>query len=152
MSRKGGRVGERATPCGATHSPLVEPDKRISRHPALLKTYCRRHAQTVARLPASTKSPTQNAGFVHRSWLFRRSVGPLAAPSQMLRETVADVRVDLAEGLAWIPKVEVVLPAPQVPVQLRNQFRDRLMALPMISHLVQLLPFLLQSFLRRTDI
>jgi GxxExxY protein len=33
-----GRVGERATPCGATHSPLVEPDKRISRHPALLKT------------------------------------------------------------------------------------------------------------------
>ena len=33
-----GRVGERATPCGATHSPLIEPDKRISRHPALLKT------------------------------------------------------------------------------------------------------------------
>jgi len=32
-----GRVGERATPLGATHSPLVEPDKRISRHPALLK-------------------------------------------------------------------------------------------------------------------
>src|ERR1035438_9539345 len=42
-----GRVGERATPCGATHSPLVEPDKQISRHPALLKTFCRRLAQAV---------------------------------------------------------------------------------------------------------
>src|SRR5664279_3163353 len=62
-----GRVGERATPCSATHSPLVEPNKRISRHPALLKTYCRRHAQAVARLPASTNSPTQVAGSVRRS-------------------------------------------------------------------------------------
>ena len=42
-----GRVGERATHFGATHSPLIEPDKRISRHPALLKTYCRRLAQAV---------------------------------------------------------------------------------------------------------
>ena len=73
---------------------------------------------------------------------FRRSVGPLAAPSQMLRETITNVRVDPSEGLAWIPKVEVVLPALQAPVQLRNQLRDRLVALPMIGHLVQLLPFL----------
>lgn len=83
---------------------------------------------------------------------FRRSVGPLAAPSQVLRETVANVRVDLPEGLAWIPKVEVVLPALQVSVQLLNQLRDRLVALPMIGHLVQLFPFLLQSFRRRTHI
>ena len=60
-----GRVGEKATPCGATHSPLVEPDKRISRHPALLKTYRLRHAQAVARLPAATSAPVQNAGFAH---------------------------------------------------------------------------------------
>ena len=52
-----GRVGERATPCGATHSPLVEPDKRISRHPALLKTSRLRYAQAVARLPAFTSLP-----------------------------------------------------------------------------------------------
>jgi len=32
---------------GVTHSPLVEPDKQISRHPALLKTSCRRHVQAV---------------------------------------------------------------------------------------------------------
>src|ERR1035441_8497845 len=55
---------------------------------------------------------------------FRRSVGPLAAPSQTLRETAADVRVDLAEGHAWIPKVEVVLPALQVSVQPLNQVAD----------------------------
>src|SRR5260370_6323682 len=72
---------------------------------------------------------------------FRRSVGPLAAPSQVLRETVSNVRVDLTEGLAWIPKVEEVLPALQVPVQLLNQLRDRLVALPMIGHLVQLRRF-----------
>src|ERR1039458_7399312 len=83
---------------------------------------------------------------------FRRSVGPLAAPSQVLRETVSNVRVDLAEGLPGIPKVEVVLPPFQVPVQLLNQLRDRLVALPMIGHLVQLLPFLLQSLCRRTHI
>jgi hypothetical protein len=39
----------------------------------------------------------------------------------MLRETVTNVRVDVSEGLAWIPKVEVVLPALQVPVQLLHQ-------------------------------
>ena len=70
----------------------------------------------------------------------------------MLRETVARGRVDLWEGLAWIPQVEVILPALQAPVQLLYQFRDRLVALPMIGHLVQLLPFLLQSFRRRTHI
>jgi hypothetical protein len=31
VSRKDGRVGERATLYSATHSPLVEPDVRISR-------------------------------------------------------------------------------------------------------------------------
>ena len=64
---------------------------------------------------------------------FRRTEGPLAAPSQVLRETVSNVRVDLSEGHARISKVEVVLPALQVPVQLLNQLRDRLVALPMIS-------------------
>src|ERR1039458_8623831 len=77
---------------------------------------------------------------------FRRSEGPLAASSQVLRETIANVPVDLSESLAWIPEVEVVPPAFQVPVHSLNQLRDRLEALPMIGHLVQLLPFLLQGF------
>src|SRR5450756_2176057 len=83
---------------------------------------------------------------------FRRSEGPLAAPSQMLRETITNVRVDPSGGLAWIPKVEVVLPALQVPVQPHKQLRDRLEALPMIRHLVQLFPLLLQGFGRRTHV
>ena len=55
-----GRVGERATLCGATHSPLIEPDKRISRHPALLKTLASRHSQApracLAFRPASVSA------------------------------------------------------------------------------------------------
>src|SRR5258707_5305299 len=71
---------------------------------------------------------------------FRRSVGPLAAPSQVLRETVSSVRVDPSESLAWIPKVEVVLPAFQLPGQLLNQLRDWLVALPMDRSLVLTFP------------
>jgi len=78
--------------------------------------------------------------------------GPLAAPSQMLRETIANLRIDLSKGLPWIPKVEVVPPSFQAPVQLLNQLRDGLKTLPMIGHLVQLLPLLLQGFLRRTHV
>src|SRR5689334_20417709 len=81
---------------------------------------------------------------------FRRTEGSLAAPSQMLRETASNARVDLSEGYARIPEVEVVLPAFQVTVQLLNQLRDRLKALPMIGHFMQLLPLLLQSFCRWT--
>src|ERR1035438_3290011 len=83
---------------------------------------------------------------------FRRPEGPLAAPSQMLRETTPKVRVNLSEGYPRIPEIEVVLPAPQMPVQSLNQLRDRLAVLPGIGLFVQLLPLLLQSFLRRTHI
>jgi len=50
----------------------------------------------------------------------------LAAPSQMLRETIPNVRVDRAEGHPRVSKVKVVAPASQVPVQLLNQLRDGL--------------------------
>src|ERR1035438_3004627 len=96
------RVGERATSCGVTHSPLVEPDKRISRHPALLKTHCLRHAQAVARLPASTGSPAQNAGLVygpslqvdpvHQSPPTPGNGGPLPTP----------LVASFASGRAWL--------------------------------------------------
>src|ERR1019366_1290019 len=39
---------------------------------------------------------------------FRRSEGPLAASSQMLRETTTNVPVDVSEGLAWIPKATMI--------------------------------------------
>jgi len=62
-----GRVGERATPCGATHSPLVEPDKQISRHPALLKTDSSQACAGSCAAASSTSAPAQIAGFAHRS-------------------------------------------------------------------------------------
>jgi hypothetical protein len=59
----------------------------------------------------------------------------------MLRQTITNVRVDLSESHPWIPEIEVVLPALQMPVQALNQLRDRLAVMPMIGLLVQLLPF-----------
>jgi len=61
-----GRVGERATSCDATHSPLIEPDKRISRHPALLKRIATglRRQLTAASL---INAPAQIAGSAHSS-------------------------------------------------------------------------------------
>src|SRR5438309_11827314 len=91
VSRQDGRVGERATPCDATHSPLVEPDKRISRHPALLEAFRRRHAQTVARLQPLQAHQSNSPDLLIESDPFRRTEGPLAAPSQMLRETLTNV-------------------------------------------------------------
>src|ERR1035441_7986486 len=55
------------TPRGAALSPIVEPGKRISRHPALLKASRLSHAQAVARLPPATDSPAQTAGSPHRN-------------------------------------------------------------------------------------
>src|SRR5260370_3014846 len=130
----------------------MEPDKRISRHPALLKTVVSGMRRKLPGGQPLQIRQSKSLDLLIVADPFRRLVGPLAAPSQVLRKTVSNVRVDLTEGLAWIPKVEVVLPALQVPVHLLNQLRDRLVTLPMIGHLVQLLPFLLQSFPRRTHI
>src|ERR1019366_4815879 len=55
------------TPRGAALSPIVEPGKRISRHPALLKASRLSHAQAVARSPPATDSPAQTAGSPHRN-------------------------------------------------------------------------------------
>ena len=83
---------------------------------------------------------------------FRRAEGPLAAPFEMLLQTVSNVRVDLPEGLSRIAKIEVVRPAFQMPVQVLHQSRDRLITLPMVSHLMQFVPFPLQRLLRRRHI
>ena len=79
------------------HPPLLEPDKRISRHPALEV----RVETGPLRWPAGT----------------------LAAPSQVLHKTAKDVEVDLAKSLRRIPVTEVVSPALQMPVDLLQQER-----------------------------
>src|SRR3990172_7603530 len=104
------------TPRDTTHSPLVEPDMRISR----------------IRLSRSL-SPQAFAGScavevsqVHQSELIeeliethpsRQSEGPLAASPQMTREAVSDVPVDLSECHSWVPESEVVCPSIEVAVQ-----------------------------------
>ena len=65
---------------------------------------------------------------------FRRSKGPLAAPSQMLAETVASVVVDRSKGLTRMSEAKVVPPSFQVPVDLLNQLRNRLEAPLTIRH------------------
>src|SRR5216684_4563627 len=83
---------------------------------------------------------------------FWRSKGPLAAPPQMLLETVSNVRVNLPKRHARIAEREVVRPAFQVPVQLLNQLREWFKTLPMICHLVQLGPLSFQRLGRREHI
>src|ERR1044071_2256706 len=82
----------------------------------------------------------------------RRAVRPLAAPLQMLDQASCQVPIKLAKHAGGIPETEVVRPPSQVPIQLLHQPRDRLKALTRTRHLMQLLPFPLDGFLRRKDI
>ena len=107
-----GRVGERAIPqSGTTHSPLVEPDKQISRHPARLETYGRRLAQAVEGGQPLQTHPPHALELRVMADAFRRAEGPLAASPQMLRGASENVRVEGTEGVPGIPEIEVVPPA-----------------------------------------
>jgi len=57
---------------------------------------------------------------------FRRTEAPLTASVQMLPQTMQDVTIELVEGSAWKAEAEVVRPASAVPVEFRNQPRQRL--------------------------
>jgi hypothetical protein len=103
-------------------SPLVEPDMRISRHPALLQTLALGIHRQLRGVGSQIKQPHALKLFIV-SHPLRRSEGPLAAPSQVLHETVAHVRVDLPQGHSWIPYREVVRPSLQMPVHFLDQLR-----------------------------
>ena len=70
----------------------------------------------------------------------RRTIRPLTAPLQVPNQAAANEPVDLPPGPTRIAVAEVVRPSFQVPVESRNQFRQRGVALMNISHLAQLLP------------
>jgi hypothetical protein len=72
---------------------------------------------------------------------------PLAAPLQMLDETTTHEPVDLPVNTRRISKREVVRPAFQVPIQVVCHLRDLLETLMTVRHLVQLVPFALDSLL-----
>src|SRR5258708_5759471 len=84
--------------------------------------------------------------------VFRQLTTPLAAPVQMSEQTLADMPVDLAKRLPRITVLKVVRPTFEVPIQPRNQFRDRLMALTTVRHLLQPVPLPLQRLLRRPHV
>src|SRR5579864_5544663 len=67
-------------------------------------------------------------------------------------ETATHVPVDLPVHARGIPEGEVVRPTFPVPIQLSNQSRDRLEALMTIGHLMPLLSFPLDRFVRRKHI
>ena len=76
---------------------------------------------------------------------FRRTEAPLTASVQMLPQTMQDVTIELVEGSAWKAEAEVVRPPSAVPVQFRNQPRQRLETVPPLHHLMQDCPFPLLS-------
>src|SRR5215467_1483409 len=79
-------------------------------------------------------------------------VWSLAPALQMLDQTVPNVALDLTVGTRGIPKGEVVHPALQMPIQLSNQDRNRLMTLMTVCHFAQLLPLALNRLIRRDHI
>src|SRR5260370_24379398 len=93
------------TPCGATHSPLIEPDKRISRHPALLKTVVSGMRRQLHGCQPLQIHQSKSLDLLIVADPFRRLVGPVASPSRVPRQTVSNGRVYLTEALAWIPRI-----------------------------------------------
>src|SRR6516162_5823056 len=137
-----GRVGEKATPVAR---PTLPSSNRRCRFPASgsPESSRLRHAQ------CPIDGSAQARQMLKPLFSLRTTVWPLAAPLQMLDQTVPNVAFDLTVGTRGIPEGKVVHPSFQVPIQLSNQDRDRLMALTTIRHLMQLLPFPLDRLSRR---
>ena len=129
-----------------THSPLVEPDVRIS----LIRLS--------QRLRLSQAQATQRWALqVHQAHTLevlvvthslRRSKRPLASPPNVLRQSLAHVAVDLPKPFTRVPVAKVVRPPLKMSVELINQLRQGLETYRSTHLLPQLLPLPLQSFLR----
>jgi len=80
---------------------------------------------------------------------FGGSPAALAAPTQMARQPLADVGVDLPECVPVVTGSEVVGPTAQVPVEFTDEFgQRRLEAAPMVDEPPQLFALARQSFAR----
>ena len=105
------------------HSPLVEPDMKIS----LIRLLQRLSSQAMRRPPVGFLLQVQQTHAVKVlvvAYPLRWPKGPLASAPHMLREAFSNVRVDVAKSPPRIPEAEVVPPAFQVPVQVRYQRRN----------------------------
>ena len=63
-----------------------------------------------------------------------RTEGPLAAPSHVVVEALQYVGIDPPVSRSWVAETEVVSPAFQVSIQLRNQSRQGLKTLRIARH------------------
>src|ERR1039457_4575970 len=102
--------------------------------PALLKTLALSLRRSRFGRARQTHQPQPLQMRVPRS-SFRRSIGPLTAPLEMPDQTAAYEPVDFPVHALGISKGKIVRPPFQMPIQLSNQFRDRLKALMTVRHL-----------------
>ena len=118
---------------GATHSPLDEPDVKIS----LIRLSGK---FPTAGMRKSSRSRTNQQLQSHVQELLGvglalgRTEGSLASPSHVVVEALQYVGVDPPVSRPWVSETEVVAPAFQVSIQLRNQSRQGLMTLGIARH------------------
>src|SRR6266404_4722986 len=141
-----------------THSPLVEPDVRISRIRLSRKLSPQAYADSCAAVLFRTlqtgfqiQQPHLFEAFVV-AHTFRRSEGPLAATPHVPREALSRVPIDLPISLSRISIPKVVCPSSQVLVQLLDQPWQRLETHPTACHLSQLSPLPRQRLRRRDHV
>ena len=106
-----------------THSPLVEPDVRIS---LIRLSHRLRLSQALA-----TQRWTLQVHQAHTlevlvvTYSLRRSKRPLASPSNVLRQSLAQVAVDLPKSSTRVPVAKVIRPPLKMTVELFYQLRQR---------------------------
>src|SRR3990172_8638004 len=111
-----------------------------------------RHSQAVARSHLLQIDQAQLIQLLVVADSLRRSVGSLAAPSQVVHETVSCVPVDRPECLARVAVLEVVPPSPQLLVEFPDQDWDGFEAHAGAGSLPQFCLFPLDRLLRRSHV
>src|SRR5574342_680671 len=134
-----------------THPPLVEPDMKIS----LIRLSQRHSCQAMGgphTVLALQVHQTHAADVLVVAYSLGWPTGPLASASDMLRQTLSYIGIDLSKPLARITIAKVVRPTVKMPIKLFNKFRQRYEAALFAGHLTQHLPLFSQSLLRYAHI
>src|SRR5712691_841001 len=133
--------------CHTAHSPLIEPDMKIS----LIRLLQRLSSQAMRRPPTGFLLQVHQTHAVEVlvvSYSFGWPKGPLASTSHVLRKTLTYVGIDLSKTLARITVAKVVRPSFEMCVELLDELRQRHEAALLADHLTQFLPFSSPSLLR----
>src|SRR5712691_10971142 len=133
--------------CHTAHSPLIEPDMKIS----LIRLLQRLSSQAMRRPPTGFLLQVHQTHAVEVlvvAYSFGWPKGPLASTSHVLRKTLTYVGIDLSKTLARITVAKVVRPSLEMCVELLDELRQRHEAALLADHLTQPLPFSSPSLLR----